>query len=645
MKNTEKTFLFAVVIIGIGLAFAGYWFILREQPQIQEDDPSAYRMPEPVETTEPEEPEAVEEEYQAPEEEEVPSAEEEGIALFIGRVVDEKKKPIPGAVVAVYRARSNVAFLINQIEEKKTKPLTQLKSDEKGDFQTEPLYAGVGYRLVADHEDYCRKVIDDLSLKEGEDTHLPPIVLSVAKTVHGRVRDDKGRPISGATIAVLNSIVNPNKPVKPLRMVKTDDDGKYTVLCLESADFLIRASAKGHESKTERNKLTFDKKSEFEFNFTLAKEMTIKGQVLDDQGKPLAGASIQAIQLKTKERPTLWFNTDKEGKFTLRGLSQSSYYIAAAHKEFSPASHNNVAAGRDDVVFILQPRSGITGQVVDAQNRPVKSYWIIANRTSPAKESGVTRYEKRKFSHPDGRFTFDCLDPGKYVLEVQAKGYATYNSKPVKVVAESFSGDLLVQLNKGGSVSGIVLDHEGNPLKRVYVHIRSNNYRPNPIENIFGVTEKHQKSSIRTDANGRFEITNVVPGTYQLEFDHRRYPPLRVNDIVVEMNYTTEAPVQRMKLGATLKGTVFNDANAVVPSAKVTINKTDHTFHRIITTDQNGSYKISDLPPGEYIIAPQPPLGDKNPFSMIGSAIRSQVQEPVKLHEGEVKDLTLIIYS
>ncbi|MFH2002287.1 MAG: carboxypeptidase-like regulatory domain-containing protein, partial [Planctomycetota bacterium] len=140
-------------------------------------------------------------------------------------------------------------------------------------------------------------------------------------------------------------------------------------------------------------------------------------------------------------------------------------------------------------------------------------------------------------------------------------------------------------------------------------------------------------------------IINIVAGDYQVEFDHTNYPASRVNDVKVELDQTTVIDTETLKIGASLEGTIFNDANSPLPNAKVSIRNKANTFTRTATADQNGYYKITNIPPGTYRVSPIPAIDlTRNPFEILGPALQSEVID-VEIREGENKQLTLIIYS
>jgi protocatechuate 3,4-dioxygenase beta subunit len=650
MKTTEKITMFVILIAGLCLAGGLYYLFIHEGAPTDLDEPIGVLEEPEIEDTESVVVADIEGDYGVPIEEAVPAEEEADVGALTGLVLDPDRKPLHEADVILYRSKSPHAFQLGHSPD----PLTRTKTEEDGTFLIKPLFPGDGYRLVVDHDLYMQEVLPHLSVKEEETTEVPPVQLQVGKTTYGKVRDQNSNPISGAVVSIYDPLKSSlyKDQFAPVRMVKTNEKGEYSIPFLENNNFIIEAAALGFESQTIRNEEIFTKKERYEFNFYLAKELTIKGQVVDVNMKPIAGAIVNSLPTRIENsgqkkgsqyRQNKFAETDEKGKFTLRGLSRGRYYLSATHPLYSSVPERNVEAGREDLFFVLERRSSISGKVVDTRGNPVRSYWINCTLKSTSTDAWASREIRKRYKDRNGRFMIDGVDPGKYELEVIASGYAPFRSDPVKVEREVPLTDLLITINKGGSVSGYVFTPDGKPLRRALVAMRRNNYVPNPVENMFGVVADSRMRSVRTDKEGFYKIEKILPGLYQLEFDHGKYPPHRINDVEVEIDKNREIETQYMKMGATLRGKVFNDANSPMVGAKVTLRKMDNSYITTTTSDMNGDYIVSDIPPGTYSVSPVPKIDmTQNPFNNLATAIRSVVRD-VELKEGEIRDLTLIV--
>jgi protocatechuate 3,4-dioxygenase beta subunit len=642
MKTVEKLSLILVIVVGLCLAVAGYYLFLDEGPSQPSPKKKAVVQEEPLEM-EVEVVSKIEGDTGVLEDEALPRDEEKDIGALAGRILDPDKEPLPEAKVAVFRAKSPGAFILNR----KIKPLYTTETDEKGAFVFTPLYPGDGYRVMVDHDLYMRKLVPDIRVEQADRTELDDIQLMRGKTAYGKVKAEGGGPIGGAVVAIYDPLENSldTKNYAAERVVKTDEKGVFTIEYLDDTNFIIKAWAEGYASQTIRNEDIFTKKEKFEFNFYLTKALNIAGGVFDQNDEPIAGAVIHAISMKQKMRQNFTATTNDKGKFKLEGLPNTQFHISATHQLYSTSAATKIDAGREDVFFQLERRSGLAGQVLDTSDKPVRTFWVQVKRLNRSTDAWCTTEVRRRFQHKEGRFIMDGLDPGKYEIEVVASGFAPFKSEPVKVVRTGPTGNLVFKLNQGGRISGSVLSPEGRPLKRALISLRRNNYRPNPVENFFGVVAETRLKSTRSDENGHFMLEKIVPGTYQVEYAHGSYPPQRTNNVLVELDQNTQLEPMWLKQGATLQGRVYNDANAPLQGVKVTIRHKDNTFTQSATTDKNGNYKISDIPPGIYSVSPIPkPDPTVNPLTQLPSVIKSEVKD-VEIREGEVKELSLIVYS
>jgi len=102
----------------------------------------------------------------------------------------------------------------------------------------------------------------------------------------------------------------------------------------------------------------------------------------------------------------------------------------------------------------------------------------------------------------------------------------------------------------------------------------------------------------RTDAEGRFKVGLENPGRYEIKVSHREYvtsnaPPAVLNDdtplVETEVGLST---------GAVITGRVTEEGSNV-PAPELSVQIEDDGIHRG-TTDSDGNYRISGLPPGNY---------------------------------------------
>ena len=160
------------------------------------------------------------------------------------------------------------------------------------------------------------------------------IRLDEGRTVRGRVLDPGGAGLAGVRVSVL--------PVDPLRVhaaeryefwyshfdTRTDAAGRFAIPGLRPGDYVL-ALAPPPEFIMEP--LRWFTLSEEEMVLRLRKGIDVAVRALDDQGKPLAGAAVQARRLEGDPGNEHWelvsqAYTGRDGVARLQGLDPSQKY-------------------------------------------------------------------------------------------------------------------------------------------------------------------------------------------------------------------------------------------------------------------------------------------------------------------------------
>jgi hypothetical protein len=116
----------------------------------------------------------------------------------------------------------------------------------------------------------------------------------------------------------------------------------------------------------------------------------------------------------------------------------------------------------------------------------------------------------------DGRFLFANLRPGKYILSARCRGYAAQDfqqhesfSTAIAVGKDLDSENLRFLLTPAASIVGQVTNEFGEPVRNAQVMI----FREG-ISN--GKRAVHRQNQARTDDQGRYRISGLLPGHYYL---------------------------------------------------------------------------------------------------------------------------------
>ncbi len=156
-------------------------------------------------------------------------------------------------------------------------------------------------------------------------------------------------------------------------------------------------------------------------------------------------------------------------------------------------------------------RYRISGKVVNGI-----SDQALSEATISIYQPGDNRLISQIKTTDDGRFTFDQLAPGKYVLQGDHRGFiaAMYDehdgfSTAIVVGPGLESENLILRLTPFALISGVVTDEAGEPVRGARLSL----YSRDPNE---GLGNIRLISSSMTDDTGAYELPHLKPGNYFL---------------------------------------------------------------------------------------------------------------------------------
>lgn len=213
-------------------------------------------------------------------------------AYIIGKITDNDGFPVKDVNVHITQQTGG--------EQKQI-----VKTDSKGDFRFETVISeSTDFSIKALAKGYLDsgKNFSYITLNPG-DTKVVNLVIFEPATIVGKVTDQSGKPVVGAVIKA--TTVN--------QTVKTDKEGNYAIAGIDNYaynEITIQVDAKGYVFYT--TYLSVGTGSTKKLNIVLQDAADVSGLVQDEQGRPVAGATVSLDNLKTK--------TDKQGKYSINRL-------------------------------------------------------------------------------------------------------------------------------------------------------------------------------------------------------------------------------------------------------------------------------------------------------------------------------------
>jgi protocatechuate 3,4-dioxygenase beta subunit len=235
----------------------------------------------------------------------------------------------------------------------------------------------------------------------------------------------------------------------------------------------------------------------------------ITGIVRDPEGNPLAGVKVQATWIRMGLTMTSGATSDASGKFDVPWDSSMARGAPTVIFVARDARHNLVQVLEIDehtgpLDLKLQPGVIVTGTVLNQAGRPLPG----ANARVALRVSRATvRLDWRELATagPDGVFEVKAVPPEReYAVTVSADGYGKQEIPIATLGPKENRHDIgrVTLVPSDLSVSGIVVDPNDKPVAGAEI-------------SAFGEGQPDLRE-VQTDAQGRFTIKGVSPGSLRL---------------------------------------------------------------------------------------------------------------------------------
>jgi beta-lactamase regulating signal transducer with metallopeptidase domain/protocatechuate 3,4-dioxygenase beta subunit/5-hydroxyisourate hydrolase-like protein (transthyretin family) len=389
--------------------------------------------------------------------------------LTVDPVDTDGKRLANAKVVAEYAS-------VDQTGTSYLSPAEQLYFDRQTDgrWRSDSTVPDEDFRVTLSADGY-QPVSQTVSLKEGETKELsitlakndkpagdqssnnqagpnsPPLNTSVQdrpepNTISGRITDKNGKPLAHALIRVA-------VPATDMRFVLsssehkvyeavTGDDGRYK-LEIPTKDgattATIDAMAPGYRrlsgalrSGGDARQLTISPGSAAEASFALEPALDVKGVVIDEAGKPIAGAEIDANGNTSRSSGGIERTTsNQDGSFEIFNFplapasdehETEKGVVSVFHPDYVRASLDDVYALSADeqksLRIVLPTGYTVTGVVLDTEQKPVANIMVEAAKEETGKSSD------RKATTTDAA--------GKYTLRGLPQALITFRAHDMK---------------------------------------------------------------------------------------------------------------------------------------------------------------------------------------------------------------------
>jgi RNA polymerase sigma factor (sigma-70 family) len=508
-----------------------------------------------------------------------------------GLVIDKEGNPIPDA--RVYPVRHGTEERDQSIRALVLRAI----SNEIGQFTLRGLNPG-DWDLVTTAEGFAARRTDLVTAGN----YQMKIILDEGEKATGRVVDAKSNdPAPGVQLLVSAMAPSGRFNLSPwnMRIVESDENGNYELVNLPERQFRTQLARRHEDTYVKLD----DGMEEIYFDVNQGKAVDVppfyvmrggevSGRVYDPEtGDGLGGVLIRILLNGTISSAPGWtkIHTNSRGEYRFAGLKHGVHKIYLEHQfQHMKALELEPQEVVENLDFAHTMAAWVAGRTVDAHGNPVPFARV---RTDSKQVSNDVRI----MSDENGRFDIRGLNP---TSDLMVTASTTSNRAapwgPFPVTKEGIKGIVLVlDQPRTASVTGIVVDENGQGLKGANVHIDH------------AQSDYHFSARVKTDEVGFFSAEGLIEGKYTIDV----FPPSQNTWVQgkgkTEIVLANGQSVQGLRLvyppdGMTISGRVTNEWGDPVRDAWV---QASGGSREDIRTNADGIFSLKGLAEGPHLIS------------------------------------------
>lgn len=397
-----------------------------------------------------------------------------------------------------------------------------------------------------------------------------------------RFGGDTPAPAAGATITYRTL----REDRRLAARATTDAQGKVRIDDLPPGRFYVHADRHGRGKRVE-----VEAGQTAEVEIVYAAGMQLRGLVVDENARPIAGAQIEtAMPMLVGRDPEVLAVSDADGRFTIRDAFRPC--LVGARAEGFLASKMQMAyasvGSEVDLEFVLVRGGGtVAGVVVDDRGRPIANALVCVGEGDVQGLGGGTLQDSDPLpalvrSGADGTFRALSVPAGEAPVWARAADMAPWSG--TCSVADFGTSGLRITMQRGGAIRGVVRKPDGSPAPKAEV--------------LHGSWQATQHIQTYCDEQGAFEIRGLPVGAVVMRAEHDDEGKVQetltlASGAVLEHDFV-------LSRGLEVRGRVTDqDGNPVAKvSVEATAERTPKAKHwmRYTRTDEDGRYAITNCP-------------------------------------------------
>ncbi len=458
--------------------------------------------------------------------------------------------------------------------------------------------------------------------------------LERGKTIRGTVVDEAGKPLAKVKVGLGTDRVASNMTPEAV----ADNDGHFTIHARPGEKITLTARVAKHAPQ----QATFTMPDgDHELTMTLVPARTLKGRVVDEQGRPVTNATLFVDGWRGTRTVSKRLGVDKDGQFTWDGAPDDEVTVDALADGYGDNRGLAMVWNRDNVVTMRRPLR-VDGVVLDDETgKPVTEFTVVPGIDFGPQQN--VHWQRQDYGAGDmanirnaeGKFRREFT--GSYpamAVRIEAPGYKAAEQRNFRT--DGGPQTATFRLKRGQALSAIVTDAAGQPLAGVMAALALPGQQL-AVEN--GQFSRYDRDTIKakTDAAGRFTLP-AQDGAYRIVLIDDRgtadVGPEAIaagKPIVLQPWGVVEGQV---KIGSKPAGGATVDAN-VDEDLNGDYQKRPRVMYRSTTTaDAGGAFRFARLPALKTFVGRRLQLSDNSYTWASNTTVTPSSEKPTTLTIG-----------